>query len=56
MGWFFNRDKTSVDVFWIRDESLEEFDNLLIPTYSPKPPSNGSAKSPQTWAENPKET
>jgi hypothetical protein len=27
-GWFFNRDKTSLDIFWLRDESLEESDNL----------------------------
>ena len=51
-GWFFNRDKTSLDIFWLRDESLKEFDNLPAPMLSPrkssktsKPPSNNSAKS-----------
>jgi hypothetical protein len=44
-----NRDEAS---FWLRDEGLEEFDNLPIPAFSPKkswktsePPSNSSAKS-----------
>jgi hypothetical protein len=26
---FNNRDKPSLDIFWVRDDSLEEFDNLL---------------------------
>ena len=59
LGWFFHRDQTSVDVFWIGDESLEAFDNLPDPDVLAreivdelKPPWNGSAKSPQTWAEN----
>ena len=50
-----NRDKASLDIFWLRDESLEESDNLPIPTFSPrkssktsKPPSNNSVKSPLT--------
>ncbi|MGH7827892.1 MAG: hypothetical protein ACREQ7_22295 [Candidatus Binatia bacterium] len=30
-GWFFNRDKPSLDIFWLRDESLEESDNLPDP-------------------------
>jgi hypothetical protein len=30
-GWFFNRDKTSLDIFWLRGESLKEFDNLPDP-------------------------
>ena len=24
----YNRDKASLDIFWLRDETLEEFDNL----------------------------
>ena len=27
----YNRDKTSLDIFWLRDESLEESDNLPDP-------------------------
>ena len=27
----FNRDKASLDIFWLRDESLEESDNLPDP-------------------------
>jgi type I restriction enzyme M protein len=30
-GWFYNRDKASLDIFWLRDESLEESDNLPDP-------------------------
>jgi len=26
-----NRDNASLDIFWLRDESLEEFDNLPDP-------------------------
>jgi type I restriction enzyme M protein len=26
-----NRDKASLDIFWLRDESLEESDNLSDP-------------------------
>ena len=26
-----NRDKASLDIFWLRDESLEDSDNLLDP-------------------------
>ncbi|PYJ46496.1 MAG: hypothetical protein DME85_10485 [Verrucomicrobia bacterium] len=26
-GWLFNRHKVSLDIFWLRDESLEESDN-----------------------------
>ena len=35
-GWFSYRDKTSLDIFWLRDESLEESDNLSDPTFSPR--------------------
>jgi hypothetical protein len=54
-----NRDRARLDIFWLRDESLEESDNLLIsqlPMFSPrkssktsKPPSNNSAKSQMIW-------
>lgn len=27
-GWFFTHDKTSLDIFWPRDESVEDSDNL----------------------------
>ena len=27
-GWFFNRDKASLDIFWLKDKSLEQPDNL----------------------------
>jgi uncharacterized protein YydD (DUF2326 family) len=30
-GWFFNRDKASLDIFRFSEESLEEFENLLDP-------------------------
>jgi len=40
IGWFFNRDKTSLDIFWLRDERLEESANLPIPTFSPRKSSN----------------
>ncbi len=30
-----NRDKASLDIFWLRDESLKESDNLPDPTFSP---------------------
>ena len=30
-GRIFNRDKTSLDILWLRDESLEESDNLPDP-------------------------
>jgi len=30
-GWCFNREKASLDIFWPRDESLEESDNLPDP-------------------------
>jgi len=30
-GWFFNLYKASLDIFWLRDESLEESDNLSDP-------------------------
>ena len=29
--WFFNRDKVNLNIFWLRDESLEEFDSLPDP-------------------------
>jgi hypothetical protein len=29
--WLFNRNKASLDIFWLRDESLEESNNLLDP-------------------------
>jgi uncharacterized membrane protein YkvA (DUF1232 family) len=52
---FIIRDKAGVDIFWLRDESLEESANLTIPMLSlrkslktSKPPSNNSAKSPLT--------
>ncbi len=51
-----NRDNASLDIFWLRDESLEESD-CPTPTFSPKkssktskPPSNNSAKLPLTSA------
>ena len=31
-----NRDKASLDIFWLRDESLEDSDNLPDPDFSPK--------------------
>jgi hypothetical protein len=31
-GWFLTRDKAGLDIFWLRDESLEESDNLPIRT------------------------
>ncbi len=31
MEWPINRDKGSLDIFWLKDESLEESDNLLDP-------------------------
>ena len=47
------RDKASLDIFWLRDESLGESDNLLDPDFiarksstTSKPLSNDSAKSP----------
>jgi type I restriction enzyme M protein len=30
-GWFFNWDKASLYILWIRDETLEESDNLPDP-------------------------
>jgi type I restriction enzyme M protein len=30
-GWFFNRDKASLDIVWLKDESLQESDNLPDP-------------------------
>ncbi len=30
-GWFFNRDKASLDIFWLKDKSLEQPDNLSDP-------------------------
>jgi type I restriction enzyme M protein len=30
-GWFLNRAKVSLDVFWLRYESLEDSDNLPDP-------------------------
>ena len=30
-GWFLNRDKASLDIFWLSDESLEASDSLLDP-------------------------
>jgi hypothetical protein len=51
--WFFNRDKASLDIFRLRDETLEESANLPDQMFSLrksskilKPPSNSSAKSP----------
>ena len=29
--WFFNRDKASLDICWLRDERLKQSDNLLDP-------------------------
>jgi hypothetical protein len=29
-GWFFNRYKASLDIFWLRDESLEESASFAI--------------------------
>jgi hypothetical protein len=29
-GWFFNRYKASVDIFWLGDESLEESASFAI--------------------------
>lgn len=31
MEWLINRDKASLDIFWLRDETLEESDNLPDP-------------------------
>jgi hypothetical protein len=46
----------NLDIFWLRDESLEESDNLPDPTCSlrklskiSKPPSNNSVKSPRIY-------
>jgi hypothetical protein len=48
--WFFNRYKAGRDIFWLRDESLEESASFAIsPRKSSKTsklPSNSSAKSP----------
>jgi hypothetical protein len=48
------RDKDSLDIFWLSDESLEESDNLPDPdvlaqksSKTSKPPSNNSVKSPR---------
>jgi len=30
-GWFFKRDKVNLDIFWLKDESLEASDNLPDP-------------------------
>ena len=30
-GWFFNWDKASLDILWLRDESPKESDNLPVP-------------------------
>jgi type I restriction enzyme M protein len=30
-GWFFNRDKVNLDIFWLKDESLEDSANLPAP-------------------------
>jgi type I restriction enzyme M protein len=30
-GWFFNRDKASLAIVWLNDESLQESDNLPDP-------------------------
>ena len=53
-GWFLNRAKASLDVFWLRYESLEESDNLPDPDVLAheivgdlEARSNNSAKSPQ---------
>ncbi len=50
------RDKTSLDIFWLKDKSLSDLDNLPIPrnsrpTLSPtcKPLSPISKKSPECW-------
>ena len=32
-GWFLNRDKASLDIFWLRDETSKEPDNLSDPTF-----------------------
>jgi hypothetical protein len=29
-GWFFNRYKASLDIFWLRDESLDESRSFAI--------------------------
>ena len=51
-----NRDKGSLDIFGLRDESLEESDTLPDPDVlaqeivnTSKPPSNSSAKSPRIY-------
>ena len=63
-GHYRNRDKASLDIFWLRDESLEDSDNLpdpdvlaqeiVVPRLAlrtiSKPPSNSSAKSRMTEA------
>ena len=30
-GWFFNHDKVNLDIFWLKDESLEDSANLPAP-------------------------
>jgi type I restriction enzyme M protein len=30
-GWFFNRDKVNLDIFWLKDKSLEDSANLPAP-------------------------
>jgi hypothetical protein len=47
-----NRDKSRLDIFWLRDERREEFDNHDVIAQEivadRKPPSISSAKSPRT--------
>ena len=49
------RDKVNLDIFWLKDEALEESANLPAPESSPptspqtsKPPSSSSPPSPRT--------
>ena len=52
-----NRGKANLDIFWLRDESLEESDNLPDPRHSrpgkssktSKPPSSNFGKSQRIW-------
>ena len=30
-GWYFKRDKANLDIFWLKDESLEDSANLPDP-------------------------
>jgi hypothetical protein len=48
--WFFNRYKASLDIFWIRDENLEESASFAISlrksSTTLEPLSNNSVRSP----------